>query len=61
MLHRPVVEVVRTDGNRMERDLIDLAERAPDGSYPQRIVRAIHESRVDVDKRLCFLADDAAR
>jgi len=61
LLHRPVVEVVHNDQGRVERELVDLAERNPGGSYPNRIVRALHESQVDVDKRLCFLADDAAR
>jgi len=53
--------VVHNDQGRVERELVDLAERNPGGSYPNRIVRALHESQVDVDKRLCFLADDAAR
>ncbi|HET6348258.1 MAG TPA: HD-GYP domain-containing protein [Candidatus Krumholzibacteria bacterium] len=60
LLHRPVVEVLRSDHGGMGREIIDLAERDPAGRYPRRIVRALHESQVDVDKRLCFLADAAA-
>ncbi len=61
LMHRPVVEVLRTrDRSEVERDIIDLAERDPSGRYPRRIMRALHESQVDVDKRLCFLADAAA-
>lgn len=61
MMHRPVVEVLRTsDRDAVERDTIDLAERDSTGRYPRRIARALHESQVDVDKRLCFLADPAA-
>jgi len=61
LMHRPVVEVLRTrEGGSVERDVIDLAERDPSGRYPRRIMRALHESQVDVDKRLCFLADAAA-
>ncbi|MDH4037071.1 MAG: HD-GYP domain-containing protein [Candidatus Krumholzibacteria bacterium] len=56
-LHRPVVEVLRTEGGVMRREIIDLAERTPDGNYPRTIRRALHESQVDIDKRLCFLAD----
>jgi hypothetical protein len=59
-MHRPVVEILRGDGGLVEREMIDLAERDPSGRYPRKIVRAIHESRIDVDKRLCFLADGAA-
>jgi HD-GYP domain-containing protein (c-di-GMP phosphodiesterase class II) len=60
LLHRPVVEVLRDRGGGLERETLDLAERGPDGRYPRRIVRALHESQVDVDRRLCFLADPAA-
>lgn len=60
LMHRPVVEVLRSDRPALEREMIDLAERDPGGRYPRRIIRAIHESQVDVDKRLCFLADAAA-
>ncbi|HEX6790660.1 MAG TPA: HD-GYP domain-containing protein [Candidatus Krumholzibacteria bacterium] len=60
LLHRPAVEVLRTHGDAVEREMIDLAERDPGGRYPRRIVRALHESQVDIDKRLCFLADAAA-
>ena len=59
-LHRPVVEVLRSSEGAFDREMIDLAERDPGGRYPRRITRAIHESQVDVDKRLCFLADGAA-
>jgi hypothetical protein len=55
-----VVEVLRTAGGALEREIIDLAERDPHGKYPRRILRTLHESQVDVDKRLCFLADPAA-
>jgi hypothetical protein len=54
-----VVEVVSQDGDRASRDSIDLAERDPDGNYARTIVRALHESQVDVDRRLVFLADSA--
>jgi hypothetical protein len=60
LLHRPVVEVLRTHTDAVEREMIDLAERDPGGRYPRRILRALHESQVDIDKRLCFLADPAA-
>jgi HD-GYP domain-containing protein (c-di-GMP phosphodiesterase class II) len=60
LLHRPTVEVLYNNAGAMNRELIDLAERDPQGRYPRRIVRALHESQVDVDKRLCFLADAAA-
>jgi putative nucleotidyltransferase with HDIG domain len=56
-LHRPVVEVVRMEGDAVRREMIDLAERAPDGCYVRTITRAIHESQIDLDKRLSFLAD----
>ncbi len=56
-MHRPVVEVIRTEGDKIRRETIDLAERTPDGSYPATIKRSLHESQVDIDKRLCFLAD----
>ena len=58
LLHRPTVEVLHSD--TMDREIFDLAERDPQGRYPRRILRALHESQVDVDKRLCFLADAAA-
>lgn len=61
LLHRPVVEVLRSDRGGVEREIIDLAERDPSGHYQRRIVRALHESQIDVDKRLCFLADPVAR
>jgi len=61
LLHRPVVEVLRDDKGSFKREVVDLAERDPDGSYPRTITRALHESRVDIDKRLCFLADAEAR
>ena len=60
LMHRPVVEVLRSSEGAFDREMIDLAERDPGGRYPRRIMRAIHESQVDVDKRLCFLADGAA-
>ncbi len=60
LLHRPTVEVLHSDAGAMDRELIDLSERDPQGRYPRRITRALHESQVDVDKRLCFLADAAA-
>jgi hypothetical protein len=60
LLHRPVVEVMRSSPGGVEREIIDLAERDPAGRYPRRIMRALHESQVDIDKRLCFLADPAA-
>ncbi len=60
-LHRPLVEIVRTEGDDVRRELIDLAERAPDGEYTRTIKRALHESQVDLDKRLCFLADSESR
>ena len=60
LLHRPTVEVLHSDAGAMGRELIDLSERDPQGRYPRRILRALHESQVDVDKRLCFLADAAA-
>lgn len=60
LLHRPVVEVLHGETGGFEREIIDLAERDPQGRYPRRIMRALHESKVDVDKRLCFLADAAA-
>jgi hypothetical protein len=56
-LHRPVVEVIRNEGDAVRREIIDLAERTPDGNYPRTIKRAVHESQVEIDKRLCFLAD----
>lgn len=56
-LHRPVVEVIRTEGESVRREFIDLAERTPGGNYPRTIKRALHESQVDIDRRLCFLAD----
>ena len=56
-MHRPVVEVIRTEGDAVRREIIDLAERTPGGNYPRTITRALHESQVDIDKRLCFLAD----
>jgi hypothetical protein len=59
LLHRPAVEVLHS-GDGGGRELIDLAERDPQGRYPRRIVRALHETQVDIDKRLCFLADAAA-
>jgi HD-GYP domain-containing protein (c-di-GMP phosphodiesterase class II) len=60
LLHRPVVEVLHTDGGGMTREIIDLSERDPGGSYIHTIARALHETQVDVDKRLCFLADAEA-
>jgi HD-GYP domain-containing protein (c-di-GMP phosphodiesterase class II) len=60
LLHRPVVEVLHGEAGGVGREIIDLAERDPQGRYPRRIMRALHESQVDVDKRLCFLADAAA-
>jgi HD-GYP domain-containing protein (c-di-GMP phosphodiesterase class II) len=60
LLHRPVVEVLHADGGRVARETIDLAERDPVGGYSRTIVRALHESQVDVDKRLYFLADAQA-
>ena len=57
LLHRPVVEVVRQEGDRAVRESIDLAERNPDGNYFRTIVRSLHESQVDLDRRLIFLAD----
>jgi HD-GYP domain-containing protein (c-di-GMP phosphodiesterase class II) len=60
-LHRPVVEVLRHDGGRVSREIIDLSERAPNGTHARTIVRSVHESQVDVDRRLCFLADAEAR
>jgi HD-GYP domain-containing protein (c-di-GMP phosphodiesterase class II) len=60
LLHRPLVEVLHGDAAGVEREIIDLAERDPNGRYPRRILHALHESQVDVDKRLCFLADAAA-
>ena len=60
LLHRPMVEVLRGDRASVEREYIDLAERDPAGRYQRRIMRALHESQVDVDRRLCFLADPAA-
>jgi hypothetical protein len=59
-LHRPAVEVLHDEAHGGGRELIDLAEPDPTGRYPRRIARALHESQVDVDKRLCFLADAAA-
>jgi HD-GYP domain-containing protein (c-di-GMP phosphodiesterase class II) len=56
-LHRPVVEVVSSEGDNVRREIIDLAERTPAGTYDRTIKRALHESQVDIDKRLCFLAD----
>ncbi|HEX5131759.1 MAG TPA: HD-GYP domain-containing protein [Candidatus Krumholzibacteria bacterium] len=56
-MHRPVVEVVRNEGDRVRREIIDLTERAPDGSYVRTVTRSLHESQVDIDRRLCFLAD----
>jgi HD-GYP domain-containing protein (c-di-GMP phosphodiesterase class II) len=56
-MHRPVVEVLHSEGDQVRREIIDLAERTPAGSYPRTIKRALHESQVDIDKRLCFLAD----
>lgn len=56
-LHRPVVEVIRTEGDQVRREIINLAERTPDGNYPGTIKRALHESQVELDKRLVFLAD----
>jgi HD-GYP domain-containing protein (c-di-GMP phosphodiesterase class II) len=61
LLHRPVVEVLRSEGERVTREAVDLAERDPAGNYPRTIVRGLHESQIDVDKRLCFLADPEAR
>jgi hypothetical protein len=55
-----VVEVLHGETGGVGREIIDLAERDPQGRYPRRILRALHESQVDVDKRLCFLADAAA-
>jgi hypothetical protein len=52
-----VVETVRTDGERAVREAFDLAERDPDGHYVRTIVRTLHESQVDIDRRLIFLAD----
>jgi len=60
LLHRPSVEVLHNECGAVDREIIDLAERDPSGRYPRRIVRALHESQIDVDKRLCFLADSAA-
>jgi HD-GYP domain-containing protein (c-di-GMP phosphodiesterase class II) len=60
LLHRPVVEVLRGEPGKMTREIVDLAERDPDGSYPRTIVRALHESQIDIDKRLSFLADAEA-
>jgi HD-GYP domain-containing protein (c-di-GMP phosphodiesterase class II) len=60
LLHRPVVEVLHTDGGSMTREIIDLSERDPEGAYIRTIKRALHETQVSVDKRLCFLADAAA-
>ena len=60
LLHRPVVEVLHTDAGAMTREIVDLSERDPSGGYNRTIKRALHESQVDVDKRLCFLADAAA-
>ncbi len=57
LLHRPVVETVRNEGDRAVREAIDLAERDPDGNYVRTITRALHESQVDIDRRLIFLAD----
>lgn len=57
LLHRPVVEIVSQDGDRAARESIDLAERDPDGNYVRTITRALHESQVDIDRRLVFLAD----
>jgi HD-GYP domain-containing protein (c-di-GMP phosphodiesterase class II) len=56
-LHRPVVEIVRTDNATPTREMIDLSERNPDGNYVRTIKRALHESQIDIDRRLCFLAD----
>jgi len=60
LLHRPVVEVLHTDAGHVAREIVDLSERDPSGGYNRTIKRALHESQVDVDKRLCFLADAAA-
>jgi HD-GYP domain-containing protein (c-di-GMP phosphodiesterase class II) len=60
LLHRPVVEIVSQDGDRAVREAIDLSERDPDGRYFRTIKRALHESQVDIDRRLVFLADPAS-
>jgi HD-GYP domain-containing protein (c-di-GMP phosphodiesterase class II) len=60
LLHRPIVEVVHQDGDRSQRETIDLAERDPDGQYIRTIRRAVHESQVDIDRRLVFLADSSS-
>jgi len=60
LLHRPVVEIVSQDGDRAVREAIDLSERDPDGRYFRTIKRALHESQVDIDRRLVFLADGAS-
>ena len=60
LLHRPVVEVLHSVRAGVEREIVDLAERDPGGRYLRRIVRARHETQIDIDKRLCFLADREA-
>jgi len=60
LLHRPVVEMLHSEDASMLRVIVDLAERDPAGGYVRTIKRSLHESQVDIDKRLCFLADAQA-
>lgn len=60
LLHRPIVEVLHTEAGLAAREIVDLAERDSDGNYVRTITRALHETQVSVDKRLCFLADAEA-